>query len=413
MQEDRRPESGSATTNASEKAVRSPLDKPLSQLTEEDIAQLTREDCRRFLKEKGMRRPSWNKSQAIQQVISLKALLEGRLDSGDHPAGPGFRQKPPPPPPVTPPHASLPSPLEEAGSDLPAPAEEPSPSPYRRRDPIPPVFFAGEPSCRFPVAVRDQQPPEIPSPSPRVPEEAPTGQMTIFYDGKVNVYSDVTADKVALDPNPNCFGRPDSVRFIFVVLGLLACRRGRSCFSRRAGTATTLRLNPVRFTLRGLSSPAFPLLFSDRARAQSPPLRRWPRLSPPRQLMQGGYPTISGRQRTPPSGELHEISSPVRERSTLPEGPTSRKASLQRYREKRKDRFKGKKTLGGPPANMEMMYLSQKFRGQIPNEQLSRSDTSSPTQPRPPCTPTRCSSIEFQTQKHHISIDLNDDGGGK
>lgn len=24
----------------------------------------------------GMRRPSWNKSQAIQQVISLKALLE-------------------------------------------------------------------------------------------------------------------------------------------------------------------------------------------------------------------------------------------------------------------------------------------------------------------------------------------------
>lgn len=30
----------------------------------------------------GMRRPSWNKSQAIQQVISLKALLETTDDSG-------------------------------------------------------------------------------------------------------------------------------------------------------------------------------------------------------------------------------------------------------------------------------------------------------------------------------------------
>lgn len=30
----------------------------------------------------GMRRPSWNKSQAIQQVISLKALLESGDDSG-------------------------------------------------------------------------------------------------------------------------------------------------------------------------------------------------------------------------------------------------------------------------------------------------------------------------------------------
>lgn len=33
----------------------------------------------------GMRRPSWNKSQAIQQVISLKALLEGRPGAGDPP----------------------------------------------------------------------------------------------------------------------------------------------------------------------------------------------------------------------------------------------------------------------------------------------------------------------------------------
>ncbi|PNX66620.1 protein TIFY 4B-like, partial [Trifolium pratense] len=33
-------------------SVRSILDKPLNQLTEDDISQLTREDCRRFLKDK-------------------------------------------------------------------------------------------------------------------------------------------------------------------------------------------------------------------------------------------------------------------------------------------------------------------------------------------------------------------------
>lgn len=106
-----------------ETAVKVILDKPLHQLTEDDIAQVTREDCRRYLKEKGtpsmkvtfsemkklvanfvskwcfflvkffcavfgagMRRPSWNKSQAIQQVIMLKKLLEASPDSdaGSH-----------------------------------------------------------------------------------------------------------------------------------------------------------------------------------------------------------------------------------------------------------------------------------------------------------------------------------------
>ncbi|CAI9781203.1 unnamed protein product [Fraxinus pennsylvanica] len=55
---------------------KSPLDKPLQQLTEEDISPITREDCRRYLKEKGMRRLSSNKLQAIQQVIMHKRLLE-------------------------------------------------------------------------------------------------------------------------------------------------------------------------------------------------------------------------------------------------------------------------------------------------------------------------------------------------
>ncbi|XP_071719439.1 protein TIFY 4B-like [Rutidosis leptorrhynchoides] len=59
----------------------SPLDKPLHQLTEDDISQITREQCRHYLKQKGMRRPSWNKSQAIQQVIMLKALIEPSTES--------------------------------------------------------------------------------------------------------------------------------------------------------------------------------------------------------------------------------------------------------------------------------------------------------------------------------------------
>nr|GEW37969.1 reverse transcriptase domain-containing protein [Tanacetum cinerariifolium] len=42
----------------------SPLDKPLYLLTEDDISQVTREQCRTYLTRKGMRRPSWNKSQA-------------------------------------------------------------------------------------------------------------------------------------------------------------------------------------------------------------------------------------------------------------------------------------------------------------------------------------------------------------
>jgi len=42
-----------AAAAAATAAVKSILDKPLYELTEDDISQLTREDCRRYLKEKG------------------------------------------------------------------------------------------------------------------------------------------------------------------------------------------------------------------------------------------------------------------------------------------------------------------------------------------------------------------------
>ncbi|XP_044486771.1 protein TIFY 4B isoform X2 [Mangifera indica] len=156
-------------------SCRSILDKPYSQLTEEDISQLTREDCRKFLKEKGMRRPSWNKSQAIQQVISLKALLENDEDSG---AGSGALRKL---------LVSQPENARRATSNSGDSLKEQSTpvlgdenGAYRRKDP---------PKC---VANTDNKS----SPSRNLGEaNMLVGQMTIFYCGKVNVYDGVPTDK--------------------------------------------------------------------------------------------------------------------------------------------------------------------------------------------------------------------------
>lgn len=50
-------ETHDAAAAAAPTTARSPLEKSLSELTEEDIAQVTREDCRRFLKERGHTSP--------------------------------------------------------------------------------------------------------------------------------------------------------------------------------------------------------------------------------------------------------------------------------------------------------------------------------------------------------------------
>ncbi|XWS13711.1 hypothetical protein CRYUN_Cryun36dG0061400 [Craigia yunnanensis] len=172
------------TTTASFSSI---LHKPLSQLTEEDISQLTREDCRKFLKEKGMRRPSWNKSQAIQQVISLKALLE----SNDY-SGSGALRKisvSPPPPPVPPQNAAARVALNSGDSVKEAVFGEEE-SPYRRKDPPLETAPVGEMNCQG----GDTDNKNL---SPRSPCETNElgGQMTIFYCGKVNVYDGVPLDK--------------------------------------------------------------------------------------------------------------------------------------------------------------------------------------------------------------------------
>lgn len=163
---------------------KSVLDKPLHQLTEDDISQLTREDCRRYLKKKGMRRPSWNKSQAIQQVISLKTLLDPRPRADSTPNckrlyAPRFRDDNVVTgnnnSPRTAPRAKSPGP--ELSTDVPVP--------YERNDSENPTV-SGYPSA----AVSDSIPPRT-----RESDNKPVGQMTIFYCGKVNVYDDIPADK--------------------------------------------------------------------------------------------------------------------------------------------------------------------------------------------------------------------------
>ncbi|CAH8320310.1 unnamed protein product [Eruca vesicaria subsp. sativa] len=154
------------------------LAKPLKLLTEDDISQLTREDCRKFLKDKGMRRPSWNKAQAIQQVLSLKALFEPGDDSG---AG-ILRKILVSQPLVT---ATSIEQVNEVGAQI--PFQEDDGSSFRRDSPRSAEFSGGSVPEKDSYSIL----------SPRSPAEtnALGGQMTIFYSGKVSVYDGVPPDK--------------------------------------------------------------------------------------------------------------------------------------------------------------------------------------------------------------------------
>ncbi|GMI69983.1 PEAPOD 2 [Hibiscus trionum] len=167
-------EAGVTTTETTTASISSILHKPLSQLTEEDISQLTREDCRKYLREKGMRRPSWNKSQAIQQVISLKALLESNEDSGAC----ALRKilVCPPPPPVPPQNVA-----SNSGNLV--------TEPVLGEDPLETAPLV-EMSCQG--GDKDKK-----TLSPRSQYETNElgGQMTIFYCGKINVYDGVPLAK--------------------------------------------------------------------------------------------------------------------------------------------------------------------------------------------------------------------------
>ncbi|XP_060178063.1 probable protein phosphatase 2C 51 isoform X2 [Lycium barbarum] len=166
----------------------SPLDKPLYQLTEDDISQLTREDCRCYLKQKGMRRPSWNKSQAIQQVISLKALFETTPDTD---AGTGKTSDI---------HVQCVQRGKDTAAELSESAEETVPDGKKQQ---------GKPDISGHITAPPVTAVDKSAPSRTIGSaDTPAGQMIIFYSGKVNVYDDVPANKaqtiMCLASGPHC-----------------------------------------------------------------------------------------------------------------------------------------------------------------------------------------------------------------
>ncbi|XWS31523.1 hypothetical protein CRYUN_Cryun23aG0083800 [Craigia yunnanensis] len=301
-----------------ETVSQSPLDKPLNQLTEDDISQVTREDCRRYLKEKGMRRPSWNKSQAIQQVISLKTLLETTSDLEAVEA----RKKLYNPCPGNPPrvvsdstvllnkttqHNGISIPVNESVS---CPLPDPSKS-----------DFSADHSGRTAISGNDTV-------SARTAGAAkePGGQMTIFYCGKVNVYDDM----------PDCKAE--------AILQLAA-----SPFSfpqeSLADQRTTPWSIPCHLQAAGVKiSPCSPMVIL-------------PSLQTVKMAENCQFP--------------REESNISREDGL--EGPTTRKASVQRYLEMRKDRFKNKRKLAMSSSPTLDIYLNQ-VGDQFSNEQLKQSE---------------------------------------
>nr|AKN91646.1 BIG SEEDS 3 [Manihot esculenta] len=329
-------------------SFRSILEKPLTQLTEEDISQLTREDCRKYLKEKGMRRPSWNKSQAIQQVISLKALLEPSEDSG---AGALRKILVSKPPATSNSVHSIKEPSDTNNNAISGSADETAPS--RQND---------SPKATPPGPL-DSQPGETDNKdsATRCNDAADglVGQMTIFYCGKVNVYDGIPPDKAQ----------------------------------------TIMHLAASRIQLP-LDDPTRRPAFSFPCHFQIPSDKH------------GFIPPNAAVFQSTQTEKMKEYSHPCKDKANISlepdvEGQANRRVSLQRYLEKKKDRgrFKGRKNTGPTSSSLEV-YLNHHVRMHTSSEQTTRSSTSSPSQPGVP--PTLCSSAEDQSKISCFSVDLNE-----
>ena len=187
--------------------------------------------------------------------------------------------------------------------------------------------------------------------------------MTIFYCGKVNVYDDVPMDKAKaimqlaasslhLHQEAPCDGTPELLPF--------------SCHLRVA----SVKIGP--------SSPTVI------------------------------YPTLQTVKMTE-NCQLHREESNIFREDNHPaaEVPTSRKASVQRYLEKRKDRFKSKKRGGMPSSAGLDIYLNHRVGDQIPNDQSNQSDACSLSHCRAHHIPTPCSLVENMTKHTNLSADLS------
>ncbi|KAL2535688.1 Protein TIFY 4B [Forsythia ovata] len=318
-----------------ETVPKSPLDKPLQQLTEDDISQITREDCRRYLKEKGMRRPSWNKSQAIQQVIMLKRLLE--TTTSDTEAEPRKKLYIPRPNNANIEYDDNPQRVPEGTLES---AEEKLP--FLKKD-LGKPDSPGDLSGSLVAANNESAPPRTLGST-----NIPAGQMTIFYCGKVNVYDDVPADKV------------------------------RSIMHIAASPQQFPQEPPFDSTVTVQASPCHSQAVSGNVCPDSATV-----LSP---TLQTAKMSDNSRLHGEESNMLHE--------DYPAEGPSARKASVQRYLEKRKDRFKSKRKIGTTSCAGLDIYVNHQVGNQIPNEHSRRSDACSPPQIRPPSTPTWLNVLE-------------------
>lgn len=304
-----------------ESISKSILEKPLHQLTEDDISQLTREDCRRYLKDKGMRRPSWNKSQAIQQVISLKALLEPASDSD---AATARKKLNIPRPQIVPNRVPRGT---SADTEISVSADESVPCTQK----VPEVN---------PDSSSDLQGGHVPADNEYVPPRT-TGvasrqveQLTIFYCGKVNVYDDVPYAKAQ------------------AIMQLAAS-------PLQSPQETSLEGNTVFRSFPCHLQPASVNVGLDSSVTVLPNLR-----------------TVK---------MIENSTLQIEESNILPEensaeGIASRKASVQRYLEKRKDRgrFKSKRKVGASSIPGLDIYLNHHIGNQTPNEHSGRSGAFSP-----------------------------------
>ncbi|XP_048428210.1 protein TIFY 4B isoform X2 [Pyrus x bretschneideri] len=356
--------------NAPTTTFRSILEKPLNQLTEDDISQLTREDCRKYLKEKGMRRPSWNKSQAIQQVISLKALLEPNDDSG---AG-ALRKIVVLPQTTTATTqraaSSSADSAKEASPDVQASVSADELAPHPRNEP-------SKPAPEDPPVYADTI-----SPRNHCTTDASVRKMTIFYSGKVNVYDGVPPDKVN-----EAFSLNGDLEISLPMQGYMDLQ-ARAILHLAAGPNHLLLDNQ----------------FGGAAAARS--LHCQFQNAGDKDVLSLPSATISQAMQTEKIGECTQQywEKVNNTRDPDAEGQANRKVSLQRYLEKRKDRekLKMKKNIGSN-TSLEV-YLNRQLRTHTSNGNSSQYGTSSPPQPG------LLQTAENQPKFRCLPVDLNEKG---